>query len=83
MNGFTFFNYPMLGLFFIPLTIWSLFWKGYALWTAAKKDSKPWFVALLIINTMGILEILYIYIFSKDKEQSPAPKTSKKISKKK
>lgn len=45
--------------------VWTLVWKGMALWTAAKADSKKWFVALLVINTMGLLEILYIYCFSK------------------
>jgi len=31
---------------------------------AARKGEKIWFVALLVINTLGILEILYIYVFS-------------------
>ena len=46
---------------------WSLFWKGLALWKASKRDSKGWFVALLIINTIGIFEILYIFLFSEIK----------------
>ncbi|MEK6908682.1 MAG: DUF5652 family protein [Nanoarchaeota archaeon] len=45
--------------------IWSLIWKGLALWKASKRDSKGWFVAILIINTVGILEILYFFLFSK------------------
>jgi hypothetical protein len=47
------------------LALWTLPWKGVALWKAARNGSKPWFVALLVVNTAGILEILYIYIFSK------------------
>ncbi|MDO8664426.1 MAG: DUF5652 family protein [Candidatus Liptonbacteria bacterium] len=54
------------GGFFILLVIWSIVWKGLALWRAARDGSKPWFVALLVINTMGILEILYLYVFSKN-----------------
>jgi methionyl-tRNA synthetase len=50
---------------FTLVLVWTLAWKGVALWTAAKADSKKWFVALLVINTMGLLEILYIYCFSK------------------
>lgn len=50
---------------FIPLLIWSLFWKGLALWKAARDGSKAWFIILLVINTIGILEILYIFVFSK------------------
>lgn len=59
-------------LIFAVLVVWSLIWKGMALWKAARLGSKGWFVALLIINTLGILEILYIYVFSKkgDKMQS-------------
>ena len=46
---------------------WSLFWKGLALWKAARRGSQGWFVALLIINTLGIFEILYIFLFSEIK----------------
>ena len=49
------------------LLIWSLVWKGMALWKAARNDQRYWFVALLIINTGGILEILYLFIFAKNK----------------
>lgn len=49
----------------LVLVLWSLPWKGVALWKAAKLNQKWWFVALLVINTVGILEILYIYVFSK------------------
>ncbi|MEK7542710.1 MAG: DUF5652 family protein [Patescibacteria group bacterium] len=45
----------------VALVVWSLIWKGIALWKAVKNDSKPWFVALLIVNTVGLLEILYIF----------------------
>jgi len=45
--------------------IWTLPWKGVALWKAANKKSIWWFIALLIFNTLGVLEILYIFIFSK------------------
>ncbi len=47
--------------------IWVLFWKGFALWTAAKRDNKKWFVALIIINTVGILEIIYLFFYAKKK----------------
>ena len=53
------------GLVLILLLIWSIAWKGLALWKAAREGSKVWFVVLLIVNTLGILEILYLYVFSK------------------
>lgn len=39
--------------------------KGYTLWHAARRDEKWWFIALLIINTAGILELIYIIFFLK------------------
>ena len=49
----------------VLLLIWALAWKGVAMWKAARLGQKVWFIAILVINTFGILEILYIYIFSK------------------
>lgn len=51
--------------FLIILTIWSLFWKAWALWIAARQGQKIWFGALLVVNTAGILEIIYIFWASK------------------
>lgn len=48
--------------------VWSIGWKGWALWIAAKKDQKVWFVVFLIVNTIGILEIFYIFYFSKQSQ---------------
>jgi methionyl-tRNA synthetase len=50
---------------FVLVLAWSLVWKGLALWKSARNGEKAWFVALLIVNTLGLLEILYIYVFSK------------------
>ena len=69
MGNSTFFS-KGFGLMLIPLAIWSLFWKGWALWRASKNDSKPWFIALLVVNTMGILEILYLFVFGKEKSKA-------------
>ena len=51
--------------FFIILMFWSLVWKGIALWKAARNGDKGWYIFLMVVNTAGILEILYIYLFSK------------------
>lgn len=51
----------------LALLVWSLTWKGFALWRASKNESKRWFIALLIINTAGLLEILYLFVFGKKK----------------
>lgn len=47
--------------------VWSLFWKGYALWTSAHRREKIWFVAILVVNTAGILELIYLFGFAKKK----------------
>lgn len=53
----------------VVVLLWILPWKGYALWKAARRGETKWFVALLVINTFAILDILYIFIFSKDKKK--------------
>ena len=52
----------------ILIILWVLPWKAVSLWKAAKNNHKKWFVALLILNTLAILEIIYIFIFSKKKK---------------
>jgi methionyl-tRNA synthetase len=52
--------------------IWTISWKGVALWKAARNESLGWFVVMLIINTLGILEIVYIFFFS-GKKEAPKP----------
>ncbi|MFQ5540718.1 MAG: DUF5652 family protein [Candidatus Paceibacteria bacterium] len=56
-----FLNEPGFGIFVLVVTLWTLPWKGYALWIAAKNAHKWWFIALLIFNTLAILEIIYIF----------------------
>ena len=51
------------------LILWSLIWKGFALWKAARNNDKYWYIAILVLNTVGILEIIYIFFFAKKKEQ--------------
>ena len=56
------------GTLFGLLILWSLIWKGLALWKAARNGHKIWFLVLFVANTAGILEILYLYKFSKRKK---------------
>jgi len=48
----------------ILIALWTLPWKGVALWKAAHNKHTGWFVAMLILNTLAILEITYIFYFS-------------------
>ncbi len=52
---------------FVLLALWSLVWKGIALWHSARNHQKVWFVVLLVVHTVGILDILYILFFRKNK----------------
>lgn len=42
--------------------------KAIALWISARKGSKVWFCLLLILNTIGILPLFYIFYFSKQEK---------------
>lgn len=61
------FNNPWHALLFSVLAVWALIWKGFALWKSARNNQTAWFVIMLIANTVGILEIVYIFFFSKKK----------------
>ena len=60
------------------ILIWSLVWKGFALWKAGRLNQPIWFVALLVINTAGILEILYLFVFSEKLKKSTVKEREEK-----
>lgn len=60
-----FIGLSILGLILGIWFVFSIALKGYALWTAAKRNEKWWFIALLVINTMGILELVYLLFVAK------------------
>ena len=60
-------------LWLLPLLVWSAVWKGIALWRAARNGSLAWFIVMLVVNTAGILEIVYILAFSRKVAKSQAP----------
>lgn len=47
--------------------LWGLFWKGLGLWRSAKNDQRYWFIGIFILNTLGILEIVYLSFFQNKK----------------
>jgi heme A synthase len=64
------FNNPWAATLLLVLAIWVIVWKGIALWKAARNNSNIWFILLLALNTVGILEIIYIFFFSNKKEKA-------------
>jgi len=52
-------------LLFGLLFIWSLFWKGMALWKSARLSHKWWFLIVLVVNSVGIVDIIYLYFVAR------------------
>ncbi len=61
-----------------PVLIWTIVWKAIGAWKAARKEHLVWFVSFFIINTVGILPIIYIFFFQHYKFSN---KVRKKITK--
>lgn len=47
--------------------LWSVAWKGLGLWHSSRNGDMWWFIAILLINTIGILEIVYLFGIAKMK----------------
>ena len=60
------------------IVIWSLVWMGIAMWLSARKNHMVWFIIFLLFHTIGILEILYIFVFSKMGSSKPSAPVAKK-----
>ncbi len=56
---YLFWWFPLL----IPLVVIDLILKVVGGWKAARNNQPFWFVAILIINTAGILPLVYILFF--------------------
>ncbi len=47
------------------LLAWEIFWKGLALWHSGRRGQATWFIVLIIVNTVGILPIIYLFAVAK------------------
>ncbi|HET8581188.1 MAG TPA: DUF5652 family protein [Candidatus Paceibacterota bacterium] len=59
------FYYGYFGVFVPIIILWSLFWQILGFWHASRKGHVVWFLVFLIIHTIGILEIIYIFAIEK------------------
>ena len=64
----SFFLIPMVWPAIIALTVWSMIWKGIALWKSGRNNQIVWFIVMFILNTAGILPILYLIFFQKKRK---------------
>jgi hypothetical protein len=55
-------------LLFVAIILWSMIWKGFALWRAGGLRHKGWFIAILLLNTFGFLEIYYLFVVARKYE---------------
>ena len=46
---------------FLLVVLWSLFWGGLALWHSGRRGNAWWFIVFLLVHTIGILEIIYLF----------------------
>ena len=54
----------------IVLVIWDTIWKGIGLWKSGRHNQMAWFVCILIINSVGILPIVYLLFFQPKSSRS-------------
>lgn len=54
----------------VAVIAWSIAWKGASLWRAARNGSAPWFVALLLTNTLGVLDAIYLFAVGRRRERA-------------
>ena len=62
---------PGLIVLIAVLAVWSAIWKAIALWRAGRRANLVWFVVMCIFNTLGILEIIYIFAVSRRRPPTP------------
>lgn len=72
---------PTMLLWLVPLMIWEAVWKGIALWKSGRNNQLAWFICVLVINTVGILPIIYLVWFQKKGGAAKATPAAKKKTK--
>lgn len=77
----SFFSFLMLP--FLVLMLLDLILRGVALWRAARANQNFWFIALLVLNTLSILPVIYLVFFADESLYKNWQKTTVKITSKK
>lgn len=47
------------------LAIWESVWKMVGLWRSARNNKLAWFICIAVINTIGILPMVYVLVIDK------------------
>ena len=69
-------NNPRVATWLALILLWSLIWKGFALWKAGRKGSSIWFIVLFVLNTAGILDIIYLFLVDTKKDKGEESDTN-------
>ena len=69
--------HPAFLLLIVIIAVWDLVWKIIGAWSAGRNNQFGWFIIILIFNTVGILPLIYLIWFAKDK--SPRKTKEKKV----
>jgi hypothetical protein len=59
----------MFWVLVVVLVAWTLAWKGPALWKSARNNQPGWFIAFLFLNLLGLLEMIYLFFFQRDRNK--------------
>jgi hypothetical protein len=60
---------PISPYILFAILFWTLPWKAWALWLSARRGDFWWFFSLLILNTLAILDIVYIFFVAKQSDK--------------
>lgn len=66
--------FPLFPQVMIVLAVIEIVLKGFALYKSARKGQTYWFIALLVINTVGILPLIYLLL---NRDSQPSQPTQK------
>lgn len=57
----------------LAIVAWTVPWNAVALWRAARRGELWWFVIMFLTDALAIVEIIYIFFFSKKPKNTPSP----------
>lgn len=60
---------PFMGLL-LPLVFLDVTLKGWGMWRAARMSKNIWFIALLLVNSLGILPAIFLLLTKEEYERT-------------
>ena len=78
LGSYNFSNMMGLAAPFAPFMLLDIVLKGFALYKSARKGQTYWFIALLVVNSLGILPGIYLLMNRKQPTKVSAPKSKSK-----